>query len=126
MRLPFRSSLSRLSHRLRELARTVAREQQIVLREGVYVAVTGPNLETRAEYRFLRGIGADVVGMSTVPEVIAAVHMGMRVLGVSILTDSCLPDALEPVDVSQIIATAAAAEPNLTKLVSSVLERMDR
>ena len=110
---------------LRELARTVAREQQIVLREGVYVAVTGPNLETRAEYRFLRGIGADVVGMSTVPEVIAAVHMSMRVLGVSILTDSCLPDALEPVDVSQIIATAAAAEPNLTKLVSAVLERMD-
>jgi purine-nucleoside phosphorylase len=110
---------------LRALARTVAREQQIVLREGVYVAVTGPNLETRAEYRFLRGIGADVVGMSTVPEVIAAVHMGMRVLGVSIVTDSCLPDALEPVDVSQIIATAAAAEPNLTKLVSAVLERMD-
>jgi purine-nucleoside phosphorylase len=110
---------------LRELARTVAREQQIVLREGVYVAVTGPNLETRAEYRFLRGIGADVVGMSTVPEVIAAVHMSMRVLGVSIVTDSCLPDALEPVDVSQIIATAAAAEPNLTKLVGSLLERMD-
>ena len=109
---------------LRDIARNVARDLHIVLREGVYVAVTGPNLETRAEYRFLRGIGADVVGMSTVPEVIAAVHMSMRVLGISIITDACLPDALEPVDVTQIIATAAAAEPELTRLVSAVLERM--
>ncbi|MCH6547110.1 MAG: purine-nucleoside phosphorylase [Gemmatimonadetes bacterium] len=109
---------------LRDIARNVARDLHIVLREGVYVAVTGPNLETRAEYRFLRGIGADVVGMSTVPEVIAAVHMSMRVLGISIITDACLPDALEPVDVTQIIATAAAAEPDLTRLVSAVLERM--
>lgn len=109
---------------LRAVARTVASELRIVLREGVYVAVTGPNLETRAEYRFLRGIGADVVGMSTVPEVIVAVHMSMRVLGVSIITDACLPDALQAVDVAQIIATAAAAEPDLTRLVSAVLERM--
>lgn len=109
---------------LRAVARTVASELRIVLREGVYVAVTGPNLETRAEYRFLRGIGADVVGMSTVPEVIAAVHMSMRVLGVSIITDACLPDALQAVDVAHIIATAAAAEPDLTRLVSVVLERM--
>ena len=109
---------------LRDIARKVARDLHIVLREGVYVAVTGPNLETRAEYRFLRGIGADVVGMSTVPEVIAAVHMGMGVLGISIITDACLPDALEPVDVAQIIATAAAAEPDLTRLVNAVLERM--
>ena len=109
---------------LRDIARNVALDLHIVLREGVYVAVAGPNLETRAEYRFLRGIGADVVGMSTVPEVIAAVHMSMRVLGVSIITDACLPDALEPVDVTQIIATAAAAEPDLTRLVSAVLERM--
>ncbi len=109
---------------LRDIARNVARDLHIVLREGVYVAVTGPNLETRAEYRFLRGIGADVVGMSTVPEVIAAAHMSMRVLGLSIITDACLPDALEPVDVTQIIATAAAAEPDLTRLVSAVLERM--
>ncbi len=109
---------------LRDIARNVALDLHIVLREGVYVAVTGPNLETRAEYRFLRGIGADVVGMSTVPEVIAAVHMSMRVLGVSIITDACLPDALEPVDMTQIIATAAAAEPDLTRLVSAVLERM--
>jgi purine-nucleoside phosphorylase len=109
---------------LRELARTVARERQLVLREGVYVAVTGPNLETPAEYRFLRAIGADVVGMSTVPEVIVAVHGGMRVLGISIITDACLPDALEPADVDAIIATARAAEPNLTRLVTGVLERM--
>ncbi len=109
---------------LRAVARTVASELRIVLREGIYVAVTVPNLETRAEYRFLRGIGADVVGMSTVPEVIAAVHMTMRVLGVSIITDACLPDALQAVDVAQIIATAAAAEPDLTRLVSAVLERM--
>lgn len=109
---------------LRELARIVARERQIVLREGVYVAVTGPNLETPAEYRFLRTIGADVVGMSTVPEVIVAVHGGMRVLGISIITDACLPDALEPADVAAIIATARAAEPSLTRLVTGVLERM--
>jgi len=109
---------------LRTLAREAARDLRIVLHEGVYVAVSGPNLETPAEYRFLRGIGADVVGMSTVPEVIAAVHAGLRVLGVSIITDSCLPDALEPVDVQQIIATAAAAEPHLTALFTTVLQRL--
>lgn len=109
---------------LRSLARTVARDRRLVLREGVYVAVTGPNLETPAEYRFLRAIGADVVGMSTVPEVIVAVHGGMRVLGISIITDACLPDALQPADVDTIIMTARAAEPSLTRLVSGVLERM--
>ena len=109
---------------LRELTRDVARDLRIVLREGVYVAVAGPNLETAAEYRFLRATGADVVGMSTVPEVIAAVHAGMRVLGVSIVTDSCLPDALRPVDVSEIIATANEAEPRLTELFTGVLERL--
>ncbi len=110
---------------LRELARSVALEQKITLREGVYVAVTGPNLETPAEYRFLRGIGADVVGMSTVPEVIVAVHGGMRVLGISIITDECFPDALEPANVDKIIATAERSEPNLTRLVAGVLERME-
>ena len=109
---------------LREKARTVARELKTVLREGVYVAVTGPNLETPAEYRFLRTIGADVVGMSTVPEVIVAVHGGMKVLGVSIVTDMCLPDALEPADIDRIIKTAQTAEPSLTQLVSGVLRRM--
>ncbi len=110
---------------LREVARSVARELKITLREGIYVAVTGPNLETPAEYRFLRAIGADVVGMSTVPEVIVAVHSGMRILGVSIITDECLPDALEPAIVEKIIATAEQAEPDLTRLVAGVLERMD-
>ena len=109
---------------LRALARAVALEHGITLREGVYVAVPGPNLETRAEYRFLRGVGADVVGMSTVPEVIVAIHAGMRVLGISIITDLCLPDALEPASVEQIIAVASRAEPNLTTLVSGVLERL--
>jgi len=109
---------------LRQTARGVALEQGIVLREGVYVAVPGPNLETPAEYRFLRGIGADVVGMSTVPEVIAAIHAGMRVLGVSIITDECLPDALVPVDIAEIIATASAAEPNLTRVMTGVLNRL--
>ena len=84
----------------------------------------GPNLETRAEYRMLRAMGADVVGMSTVPEVIVAVHGGMRVLGVSIITDLCLPDALEPASVEQIIGVATRAEPHLTALIAGVLERL--
>jgi purine-nucleoside phosphorylase len=109
---------------LRALARRVAADEKIALREGVYVAVTGPNLETRAEYRFLRGIGADVVGMSTVPEVLVAIHAGMRVLGLSIVTDMCLPDALEPATAERIIAVANRAEPQLTRLVRGVLERL--
>ena len=110
--------------RLRALAREVALERRIVLREGVYAAVAGPSLETRAEYRMLRMIGADVVGMSTVPEVIVAAHAGMRVLGISIITDVCLPDALEPANVDAIVATAGRAEPQLTELVRGVLERL--
>jgi purine-nucleoside phosphorylase len=109
---------------LRALARGTAVELGITLREGVYVAVPGPNLETRAEYRMLRAIGADVVGMSTVPEVIVANHEGMRVLGISIITDQCLPDALEPADITRIIATAQRAEPLLTRLIQRVVERM--
>jgi purine-nucleoside phosphorylase len=110
--------------RLRALARDVAAKRGIALREGVYVAVAGPNLETRAEYRFLRAIGADVVGMSTVPEVLVAVHAGMRVLGLSIITDMCLPDALEPATVEKIIAVANRTEPMLTDLVCGVLEAL--
>ena len=109
---------------LRAVARKVALELGIVLREGVYVAVAGPNLETRAEYRMLRLMGADVVGMSTVPEVIVAAHQGMRVIGISIITDQCLPDALEPADISRIIATAAGAEPRLTRLITTIVERL--
>jgi len=109
---------------LRKLAHQVALEHKIVLREGVYVAVPGPNLETRAEYRMLRALGADLVGMSTVPEVITAVHQGMRVLGFSIITDNCLPDALEPTSVEQIIAVARGAEPKLAALVHGVVEQL--
>jgi purine-nucleoside phosphorylase len=109
---------------LRRLAREVAVAAGITLREGVYVAVQGPNLETRAEYRFLRGIGADVVGMSTVPEVIVAVHGGMRVLGLSIITDQCLPDALKPAHVADFIAVARSAEPKLSAVVRGVLARL--
>lgn len=110
---------------LQELALSVALESGIVARRGVYVAVVGPNLETRAEYRFLRAIGADVVGMSTVPEVLVAVHAGLRVLGFSIVTDLCLPDALEPVQIEEILAVAREAEAKLRRLVAGVLSRLD-
>jgi purine-nucleoside phosphorylase len=99
----------------------IARRENFQAHKGVYVAVTGPNLETRAEYRFLRAIGADVVGMSTVPEVLVAVHGGMRVLGLSVVTDLCLPDALRPADIREILKTAAGAEPKLRKIVSGIL-----
>jgi purine-nucleoside phosphorylase len=91
---------------------------------GVYVGVAGPNLETRAEYRFLRGIGADVVGMSVVPEVLVAVHAGMRVLGMAVVTDMCLPDALEPAQIEEIIKTANEAEGRMTRVVKRVIEKM--
>lgn len=107
--------------KLVDKALEIARRENIIAHKGVFVAVAGPNLETRAEYRFLRQIGADVVGMSTVPEVITAVHCGLKVVGFSIVTDMCLPDALEPADVEKIIATANAAEPNLRTLVKGVL-----
>ena len=110
--------------RLIKLALDVALEEGIKAQKGVYVAVTGPNLETRAEYRFLRGIGADAVGMSTVPEVIVAVHAGLRVLGLSIITDMCLPDALEPASIEDIIAVANEAEPKLTQIVKKVVEKI--
>jgi purine-nucleoside phosphorylase len=108
---------------LQDLALKIALEQNVIAHRGVYVAVVGPNLETRAEYRFLRGIGADVVGMSTVPEVLVAVHAGLKVLGFSIVTDMCLPDALHPVRIEQIIAVANEAEAKLRTLVRGVLER---
>jgi purine-nucleoside phosphorylase len=107
--------------RLGDVALEVARQGNFPCHKGVYVAVAGPNLETRAEYRFLRMIGADAVGMSTVPEVITAVHAGLRTIGFSVITDLCLPDALKPVNVEEIIAVANAAEPRLTTLVTGVL-----
>lgn len=102
------------------LARKIALQHQIPAQQGVYVAVAGPNLETRAEYRFLRAIGADVVGMSTVPEVLVARHAGMRCLGLSVVTDMCLPDALEEADVQTIIRVAGDAEPKLRTIVREV------
>ncbi|HOJ68381.1 MAG TPA: purine-nucleoside phosphorylase [Candidatus Hydrogenedentes bacterium] len=112
------------SNALVDLAEQAALELGIPLRRGVYVALTGPCLETRAEYRFLRLIGADAVGMSTVPEVIVAVHAGLRVLGFSVITDECFPDALRPADIAKIIETANAAEPKLAALVTRCLEKM--
>lgn len=102
-------------------AQRIALEEKIACQKGVFVAVPGPCLETRAEYRFLRGIGADVVGMSTVPEVIVAVHAGLRTLGLSVVTDMCLPDALEPAVLEHIIAVANAAEKKLRVLVRRVV-----
>jgi purine-nucleoside phosphorylase len=109
---------------LLKLGRRIALEERIVCHQGVFVAVSGPNLETRAEYRFLRAIGADVVGMSTVPEVIVAVHSKMRILGVSVITDQCLPDALGPVSIPDIIATANEAEKRLRVLVRRVVAEL--
>jgi purine-nucleoside phosphorylase len=109
---------------LQRLAQDVALGLGIALRRGVYAAVSGPSLETRAEYRMLRRLGADVVGMSTVPEVIAARHAGMRVLALSIITDLCLPDALEEARIEDILAVAGRAEPHLTAVVRGVLARL--
>jgi purine-nucleoside phosphorylase len=108
-----------------ELVEKVSLDLKISLRRGVYVAVTGPNLETKAEYRFLRFIGADAVGMSTVPEVIVAVHAGLKVLGISCITDECFPDALEPANIEKILKVAAEAEPKLGRLISRTIKSMD-
>lgn len=112
------------TERLVDIAQTVALEEAIRMHEGVYAAVAGPMLETRAEYRYLRLIGADAVGMSTVPEVIAAVHMGMEVLGISAITDECFPDALEPVRIEDVLEAAAIAEPKMTRIIVRVLEKL--
>jgi purine-nucleoside phosphorylase len=106
------------------LASQVALDLRLRVERGVFVAVPGPNLETRAEYRFLRYIGADAVGMSTVPEDIVAVHMGIRVLGFSIITDECFPDALRPAILDEIIAVASETEPRLTAIMKGVVERL--
>ncbi|MBR5626653.1 MAG: purine-nucleoside phosphorylase [Thermoguttaceae bacterium] len=110
------------SHELIEQAEQIAMKQGIRTQKGVYVAVAGPCLETRAEYRFLRCIGADVVGMSTVPEVIVAVHAGMKVIGFSIITDMGLADALEPVDIQQILTTSEEAEPRMNLIICELLK----
>jgi purine-nucleoside phosphorylase len=112
------------SRKLIALAEQSALDLKLRTERGVFVAVPGPNLETRAEYRFLRFIGADAVGMSTVPETIVAVHMGMSVLGISIITDECFPDALQPANVEEIIAVASATEPKLTAVMKSVVQKL--
>ena len=109
---------------LLQVAEEVALENKIKVQKGVYVAVPGPNLETKAEYRFLRTIGADVVGMSSIPENIVANHMGIKVLGISIVTDECFPDSLQPVNVEEIISTAMKAEPKMTLIMKEVVKRI--
>ncbi len=110
--------------KLIKLAEDIALENKLKIQKGVYIAVPGPNLETKAEYRFLRSTGADVVGMSTIPESIVANHMGMKVLGISIITDECFPDSLKPVDVKEIIATAMEAEPKMTLIMKEVIKKL--
>lgn len=109
---------------LLKLAKGVAIEEKLPIQQGVYAAVAGPNLETRAEYRFLRAIGADVIGMSTVPEVIVGVHSKMRNVGISVITDMCHADALQPVSLPEILHTAKEAEPKLRLLVRKLVERL--
>jgi len=109
---------------LRRLALSVADGQRLALREGVYVAVAGPNLETKAEYRFLRQIGADVVGMSMVPEVLVARHGGMRVLAVVVVSDACIPETLKPASVEELLRIAAETEPQLTALFRGIIARI--
>jgi len=109
-----------------ELAIGAALKEGIPLHRGVFVGVSGPNLETRAEYRFLRMMGADVVGMSLVPENLVAVHAGLRVLGLCVITDMGLPDALQPADIQRILRTAAEAQPSLNRIVERVLSNIGR
>jgi|UniRef100_A0A7V3RH18 purine-nucleoside phosphorylase len=110
--------------RLIKIAETIAQKMGIFIKKGIYVGVPGPNLETRAEYRFLRIIGADAVGMSTVPEVIMARYLGIKVLGISVITDMGLPDALQPASLVKILLAAKRAEPKLIKIVEGVVEKL--
>ena len=112
------------SERLMDIAKNAALESNLQMHQGVYIALSGPMLETKSEYRFLRLIGADVVGMSTVPEVIAAVHMGMEVLGISAITDECFPDSLEPVNIEDILEAASIAEPKMTRVIVDLLKKL--
>ncbi len=104
------------------LAEKIAKEEKIRMHKGIYIGVSGPNLETRAEYKFFQVIGADAVGMSTVPEVIVAKHAGLRIFGASVITDVCLPETLKPCNIDEIIKTANEAEPKLTKLICKLIE----
>lgn len=112
------------SKKLNALLQSIAKRKKIKLHKGVYVAVQGPNLETRAEYRFLHNLGADAVGMSTVPEVLVANHMSLPCCAISVLTDECDPDNLKPVNIVQIVATAAKAEAKLTELYMELIGKL--
>jgi purine-nucleoside phosphorylase len=112
------------SNKLNSILRNIAKEQNILLNEGIYVPVSGPNLETRAEYRMIKMIGGDAVGMSTVPEVIVANHMGLPCCAISVLTDECDPDNLKPVGLDEILAAAAVAEPQLTAMYVALIQRL--
>lgn len=112
------------SRELIKLTEQIAGQEKLVVKKGVYAALTGPNLETAAEYRFLRTIGADVVGMSTIPEDIVATHSGMQVLGLSVITDACVPEDLKPANIPEIIRVAKQAEPKLTTLIRKVVEKI--
>ncbi len=107
-----------------KLVEEIARDEKTPVKKGIYVALQGPNLETAAEYRFLRIIGGDVVGMSTVPEVIVAAHMKLKVIGISVVTDMGLPDALKPANLRVIVTTALKAEPKLTRLIKAVIAKV--
>src|SRR5699024_2729992 len=110
--------------RLRMLAKLAAKDNNIKIHGGVLASLSGPMMETKAEYRFLRLIGADAVGMSTIPEVITAVHMGMEVLGLSAITDECDPDNLEPVSIEDVVKAGQLAQPKMTKILLGILERL--
>ena len=112
------------NYELIEYAEDIALENKIKLQKGTYVAVPGPNLETKAEYRFLRTIGADVVGMSTVPENIVANHMGIKVFGMSIITDECFPDSLKPINIDDILEAAKVAEPKMTIIMKKLIGKL--
>ena len=113
------------NYKLIELAKKVALKEKIKLQEGVYAGLTGPTLETPAEYRFLINIGADAVGMSTVPEVIVANHIGMKVLGISCITDLAIDGVIVKTSVEEILKAASDAEPIMTKLIKKVIEKID-
>jgi purine-nucleoside phosphorylase len=112
------------SKKMNSLVTAIAKSKKIKLHQGVYAAVQGPNLETRAEYRFLRQIGADAVGMSTVPEVLVANHMNLPCCAISVLTDECDPDNLKPVNLSEIVETAGKAEASLTELYVELIGKL--
>jgi purine-nucleoside phosphorylase len=120
----FTDMIEPYNQKLIELAISSALKNGIHLRQGVYACMSGPCLETKAEYRMLKILGADVIGMSTVPEVIVATHAKLKTLGLSVITDECLPDALKPIDIPEIIKNASNAEPKLITIIKDILSQI--